>query len=169
MTRDSTTIVAGEFLAPLFLLLAGIFFDQPSNGSTRTVLAGQHRPRQVHRLRVAGLREAIDHHAAGIAEPEELRALVEGLAGSVVARRAELDEIGVAIHAQWHWFGFSRRQVAGTGDLPDAAGSSLSPSGTIFSAVTLRYLLRGRSANCPVYFLLLPALWRLPTVCLLIG
>src|SRR5687768_3120903 len=64
-----------------------------------TVLAGRHRARKLDGLRIAGLRELVDHRAARITEAEQLGALVECLAGRVVACRAELDELAVTVDA----------------------------------------------------------------------
>ena len=49
----------------------------------------EERPRQPVLLRVAFAREALDRRSAGIAEAQELRAFVEGLADRVVERGAE--------------------------------------------------------------------------------
>ena len=68
----------------------------PLNEKSAPVDAAGHRARERDRPRIAGLREPIDHDAARIAEPEQLGALVERLAGGVVARRAELDDVGRA-------------------------------------------------------------------------
>ena len=61
----------------------------------REVEAVDARDREVVRLGIAVAREAVDLPAAGIAEAEEARALVERLARGVVARRAEHLAIGV--------------------------------------------------------------------------
>ena len=55
----------------------------------REVEAGDARDRERERRRVAVPREPVDLGAAGIAEPEQPRALVECLPGRVVERRAE--------------------------------------------------------------------------------
>ena len=52
------------------------------------------RDREVERFRVALTRKPVDRGAAGIPEAEQLRDLVEGLAGSVVASRAHDPEAG---------------------------------------------------------------------------
>ncbi len=49
----------------------------------------EHRPRQLEPRGIAGRRRCLDRRTAGIAEPYQLGAFVEGLADRVVDRRAE--------------------------------------------------------------------------------
>ena len=58
----------------------------PENEKSRP---GDARDRERERLGIAVAREPVDLRAAGIAEAEQARALVERLAGRVVERRAE--------------------------------------------------------------------------------
>ena len=69
------------------------------------IVAIDHAARECDRPRIAFAGETIDDGAAGIAEPEQLRCLVERFAGGVVSRRAENaiateafddDELGVS-------------------------------------------------------------------------
>ena len=65
----------------------------PENEKSRP---GHARDREVVGRRVAVAREPVELAAARVAEPEQPRALVEGLAGGVVERRAEHVLVGVA-------------------------------------------------------------------------
>ena len=62
------------------------------------VAPAAHRPRQEEAAAVAAGGLALDLRPAGIAEAEQLRGLVEGLADGVVARGAEPDIIADAAH-----------------------------------------------------------------------
>src|SRR5262249_35159429 len=62
---------------------------EPAEAEVEIALA-RHRTGHAQRARIAAAGEALDRRAAGIAEPEELRDLVERLAGGVVARAPEL-------------------------------------------------------------------------------
>ncbi len=72
---------------------------QPGQRKIRIVTAG-HRPRQGEPLGVAAGGLLLDQRAAGIAEAEELRGLVEGLADRVVDGAAEAQIIADATHGE---------------------------------------------------------------------
>src|SRR5436305_1591774 len=65
---------------------------EPAEAEVETLLV-QERARQADGLRVAGRRLALDRRAAGEAEAEQGRHLVERLAGGVVERRAEQPKV----------------------------------------------------------------------------
>ena len=62
---------------------------EPAEAELERARAADVRPRQRDRARIAFGREPIDARATRIAEAEQLRDLVERLAGRVVARAAE--------------------------------------------------------------------------------
>ena len=72
---------------------------------------GDARDRKRERLGVALAREAVDRRAAGIAEPEQSRALVERLAGRVVERRAEDVPLRMVVHVQQQRVPAAREQA----------------------------------------------------------
>lgn len=55
MKRDDTNLIAGEFLATLFLLLGGVLFDQPAKGSNSATVVGQHLVRATAACGVFGV------------------------------------------------------------------------------------------------------------------
>src|SRR5207249_4102626 len=69
------------------------------------------RDREGERLRIALAREAVERAAAGVAEPEEARALVEGLARRVVDRRPETREASVVTHVEEERVAAAREQA----------------------------------------------------------
>ena len=90
---DRPLVRGGEVGAPPLELLvaevANLVQQRRLEAREREVEARHARDREVERLGVALLREAVDRGAARVAEPEQPRALVERLAGRVVERRAE--------------------------------------------------------------------------------
>ena len=64
------------------------------------VAAAVHRARQSKALRIAARRLLLHQRAAGIAEPEQFRGLVERLADGVVDRAAEPDIVADAAHRE---------------------------------------------------------------------
>ena len=59
-----------------------------------------HRPRQGEALRIAAGRRALDGRAAGKAQAQKLRRLVEAFAGRIVDRRAQPREVARPAHGQ---------------------------------------------------------------------
>ena len=72
----------------------------PLNEKSKPVV--RHRPRERDRVRIAAHREPVDRRAAGVAETEESRDLVERLAGGVVDRLAEQPVLPVVEHLDEH-------------------------------------------------------------------
>ena len=77
----------------------------------REVEPGHARDRERERLGVALAREPVDLGAAGVAEPEQPRALVERLAGGVVERRAEPLERAALAHGEQQRVPAAREQA----------------------------------------------------------
>ena len=81
---------------------------QPGEGE---VEAGDSCDREVVGGWVARFGEQVDLPASRVAEAEQACSLVEGLAGGVVARRAEQPLLGVALHVDEHRVAAARKQA----------------------------------------------------------
>src|ERR687887_156502 len=95
---DRALVARGEIgAAPLELLrreVADRVEERRLQAGEGEVEAGHARDGERVRLRVALAREPVERAAARVAEPEQPRALVEGLAGRVVDRRSDAAEAG---------------------------------------------------------------------------
>src|SRR5919198_974117 len=95
---DRALVARGEIgAAPLELLrreVADHVEERRLQAGEGEVEAGHARDGERVRLRVALAREPVERAAARVAEPEQPRALVEGLAGRVVDRRSDAAEAG---------------------------------------------------------------------------
>ena len=111
---DRALVRSGEVCAARVELLAEVadgVQQRRLHAREGEVEPGHARDGKRERLRVALTREPVDRRAAGIAEPEQARALVERLAGSVVECRAEDVPARVLVHVQQQRVPAAREQA----------------------------------------------------------